>query len=101
MPVPETGLRRQGNDHVPVGSYNPSESLLGSSPVPSSPSARIGIADGEFSEESDGWYRLNDSRKYASNLPETTPEKALDNSVSTSAPPVEKSKKSAKVPGKL
>ncbi|KAG2667301.1 hypothetical protein I3760_15G107400 [Carya illinoinensis] len=100
VPVPETGLRRQGNDHVPVGSYNPSESLLGSSPVPSSPSARIGIADGEFSEESDGWYRLNDSRKYASNLPETTPEKALDNSVSTSAPPVEKSKKSAKVPEK-
>lgn len=102
VPVPETGIRRQGSDQVPVGSYNPSESLLGSSPARSSPTGRIGLADGEFSEESDGWYRLNGSRKLPPGPPDTTPEKAADNLASSSAPPgLEKSKKSVQVPGNV
>ncbi|KAB1212687.1 Translation initiation factor eIF-2B subunit delta [Morella rubra] len=101
VPVPETGIRRQGSDQVPVGSYNPSESLLGSSPARSSPTGRIGLADGEFSEELDGWYRLNGSRKLPPGPPDTTPEKAADNLASSSAPPgLEKSKKSVQVPEK-
>ncbi|KAE8124996.1 hypothetical protein FH972_019834 [Carpinus fangiana] len=102
VPVPDTGLRRQGSDHVPVGSYNPSESLLSSSPAPSSPSGRVGLADGEFSEESDGWYRYrrSGSGTYDLPLPDTAPEKALDNPGKSSAAPVLESKKPAHVPEK-
>lgn len=100
MPVPETGLRRQGSDHVAVGSYNPSESLLSSSPAPSSPSGRVGV-DGDFSEESDGWYRYrrSGSGKFDLTRPDTTPEKPLDNPEKSSAAPVLESKKPVHVPG--
>ncbi|KAF3969141.1 hypothetical protein CMV_007032 [Castanea mollissima] len=99
VPVPETGQRRQtGADQVPVGSYNPSESLLSSSPLPSSPSSRVGLVDGEFSEESGGWLRRSESEKYASSLPDTMVERAPENSASA-APRLE-SKKSVEVTGK-
>ncbi|KAL4633285.1 hypothetical protein ACB092_04G112300 [Castanea dentata] len=99
VPVPETGLRRQtGADQVPVGSYNPSESLLSSSPLPSSPSSRVGLVDGEFSEESGGWLRRSESGNYASSLPDTMVERAPENSASA-APRLE-SKKSVEVTGK-
>lgn len=50
-----------------VGSYNPTESLLGASPSVMSPSSRIG--DGEFSEESSpGWFRRSSSAKFASSF---------------------------------
>ncbi|KAK7411261.1 hypothetical protein VNO78_02694 [Psophocarpus tetragonolobus] len=65
VPVPETGIRRQvSGDLVPIGSYNPAESLLGTSPAASSPSSSlIGIGDREFSDGSSaaGWYRRSDS----------------------------------------
>uniref|UniRef100_A0A2N9HKA1 Translation initiation factor eIF2B subunit delta n=1 Tax=Fagus sylvatica TaxID=28930 RepID=A0A2N9HKA1_FAGSY len=106
VPVPETGLRRQtGGDHVAVGSYNPSESLLSSSPTPSSPSSRVGL-DGEFSEESGGWYRRSNSGKFATGLPEdTAAEKPPETSASASAAhnfsaPVLESRKSVEVPEK-
>ncbi|XP_020532363.1 translation initiation factor eIF-2B subunit delta isoform X2 [Jatropha curcas] len=68
LPVPEAPAFRRsitGGDHVTlVGSYNPTESLLGQSP----PSARI--VDGEFSEESSpGWLRRSNSAKFASSFP--------------------------------
>lgn len=51
-----------------VGSYNPTESLLGSSPPQASPSSRV-IGDGEFSEESSaGWFRRSNSAKFASSF---------------------------------
>ncbi|KAK2999951.1 hypothetical protein RJ639_024470, partial [Escallonia herrerae] len=50
-------------DHVTVGSYNPPDSILGSSPV----STRIG--DGEFSEDSANWIRRTGSGKLGSSLP--------------------------------
>lgn len=51
-----------------VGSYNPSESLLGASPPLASPSSRV-IGDGEFSEESSaGWFRRSNSAKFASSF---------------------------------
>ncbi|KAK3024129.1 hypothetical protein RJ639_044384, partial [Escallonia herrerae] len=50
-------------DHVTVGSYNPPDSVLGSSPV----STRIG--DGEFSEDSANWIRRTGSGKLGSSLP--------------------------------
>ncbi|XP_061347386.1 uncharacterized protein LOC133292917 isoform X1 [Gastrolobium bilobum] len=60
VPVPESGVRRQGSgDQVPIGSYNPSESLLGTSPAASPSSSRVGIG-GEFSEESSGWFHRSD-----------------------------------------
>ncbi|KAK9288925.1 hypothetical protein L1049_017396 [Liquidambar formosana] len=68
VPVMASPLRRPSNvDSVPVGSYNPSESLLGTSPVPSS-SSRIGDRDG-FSEESSGWFPRSSSGKFASSFP--------------------------------
>ncbi|KAI4344043.1 hypothetical protein L6164_011318 [Bauhinia variegata] len=71
VPVPETGSRRQASgDSVPVGSYNPSESLLGTSPV-ASPSSHVEILDGIFSEDSSttGWFRRSTSGKLASSFP--------------------------------
>lgn len=65
VPVPETGFRRQASgDHVPIGSYNPSVSLLGTSPAKFS-------EDGEFSEDSStaGWFRRSNSGKLASSFP--------------------------------
>lgn len=71
VPVPESGFRRQATgDSVPIGSYNPSVSLLGTSPV-ASPSSRVGFGDGEFSEDSStgGWLRRSSSGKFASSFP--------------------------------
>lgn len=71
MPVPESALRRKDSgEQVPVGSYNPSESLLGTSPVVSSPSSRVEDGTLEFSEENSvQWYRRSGSGKLASSLP--------------------------------
>lgn len=80
---------------MPVGSYNASESLMGSSP-----SGGIALVGGEFSEESDGWYGQNEVRKHSPNLLDATLRKAPDYLSGTSAPPrLEKLKKSAQVPG--
>ena len=71
MPVPESGFRHQASgDHVPIGSYNTSESLLGISPA-ASPSSRVGFADGEFSEDNStgGWLRSSSKGKLASSFP--------------------------------
>ncbi|KAM0982884.1 hypothetical protein EV1_015621 [Malus domestica] len=69
VPVPDSALRRTESGDVPVGSYNPLESLLGTSPVSASPSSRVG--DGlEFSDESSArWNRQSGSGKMASSLP--------------------------------
>ncbi|KAF2325513.1 hypothetical protein GH714_029695 [Hevea brasiliensis] len=72
LPVPETSAFRRpipGGDRVAVvGSYNPTDSMLGASPPLTSPSSRIG--DGEFSEESSpGWFRRSNSAKFASSFP--------------------------------
>ncbi|ONI09074.1 hypothetical protein PRUPE_5G216300 [Prunus persica] len=71
LPVPESASRRkEAGERVPVGSYNPSESLLGTSPVTASPSSRVGDATLEFSDESSvRWYRRSDSGKLASSFP--------------------------------
>ncbi|XP_052174847.1 uncharacterized protein LOC127789851 isoform X2 [Diospyros lotus] len=68
VPVP-TALRRPF-DAVPavvVGSYNQSDSVLGSSPSALSPSSRVMV--GEFSEDSANWVRRSNSGKFASSLP--------------------------------
>jgi translation initiation factor eIF-2B subunit delta len=78
---------------------------LSSSPTPSSPSSRVGL-DGEFSEESGGWYRRSNSGKFATGLPEdTAAEKPPETSASASAAhnfsaPVLESRKSVEVPEK-
>ncbi|PRQ16456.1 hypothetical protein RchiOBHm_Chr7g0184441 [Rosa chinensis] len=72
VPVPESAMRRMDSgEQVPVGSYNPSESLLGSSPVASSPSSRVEDGTLGFSEENSSvqWYRRSGSGKMASSLP--------------------------------
>ncbi|KAK7327640.1 hypothetical protein VNO77_21724 [Canavalia gladiata] len=59
VPVPDSGLRRQASgDQMPIGSYKPLDSVLGTSPS----SSRVGIGDGEFSEDSSaaGWFRASD-----------------------------------------
>ncbi|KAA8541161.1 hypothetical protein F0562_025093 [Nyssa sinensis] len=66
MPVPPSALRRSSTENVPVGSYNPSESLLGTSPV-LSPSSNM--MDGAFSEDSANWIRRSNSGKFASSFP--------------------------------
>ncbi|XP_057952484.1 uncharacterized protein LOC131146737 [Malania oleifera] len=61
-------LRRpSAGDAMPVGSYNPSESLLATSPGPS-PSS-IKFCDGEFSEDSSNWIHRSNSGKFASSFP--------------------------------
>lgn len=69
LPVPDHAFRRHGSgEHaLPVGSYNPSESLLGASP----PSSSGRLVDGEFSEDSSslGWFRRSNSAKFASSFP--------------------------------
>lgn len=78
---------------------------MSSSPTPSSPSSRVGL-DGEFSEESGGWYRRSNSGKFATGLPEdTAAEKPPETSASASAAhnfsaPVLESRKSVEVPEK-
>lgn len=72
LPVPEhSAFRRRnavGDPVAVVGSYNPTDSLLGRSPPMTSPSSRMG--DGEFSEESSpGWFRRSNSAKFASSFP--------------------------------
>lgn len=60
VPVPESKFRRQElDDQVPVGSYNPSQSLLGTSPADSISSSSAGFINGEFSEDRSGvgWFR--------------------------------------------
>ncbi|KAL1824730.1 hypothetical protein ACET3Z_011508 [Daucus carota] len=69
VPVPVRDVRRSEVDYVPVGSYNPGDSVLGTSPVSSS---RIG--DGEFSEDLENWSR-SDSR---GKLPMSLPSNGLD-----------------------
>lgn len=82
--MPDSAFRRQAaGDHVPVGSYNPSESLLGTSPV-LTPSSRVGDGELEFSEESSaGWHRRSNSAKFASSFPsggfESTKVKSSEN----------------------
>ena len=85
VPVPDSAFRRTADgDHVPVGSYNPSESLLGTSPV-ASPTSVAGDGELDFSEESSaGWHRRKDSGKFASSFPsggfELTTAKGAENS---------------------
>ena len=74
VPVPDSAFRRNAaGDYVPVGSYNPAETLLGTSPVPSPPPSVGGDGDLEFSEESSssaaGWHRRSNSGKFASSFP--------------------------------
>lgn len=60
VPVPDSKFRRQElDDQVPVGSYNPSQSLLGSSPPDSISSSSAGFINGDFSEDRSGvgWFR--------------------------------------------
>ncbi|CAI8589538.1 unnamed protein product [Vicia faba] len=60
VPVPESKFRRQEfDDQVPVGSYNPSQSLLAPSPTGSISSSSAGFINGEFSEDRSGvgWFR--------------------------------------------
>lgn len=81
---------------MPVGSYNPSESLLGTSPVASSPSSRVGDGTLEFSEENSvQWYRRSGSGKLASSLPGGGLESA------TLRTPLEIPEKSAEVVSKV
>ncbi|XP_010265294.1 PREDICTED: translation initiation factor eIF-2B subunit delta-like [Nelumbo nucifera] len=67
--VPMSPIRRPSigdNLNIPLGSYNPSESLLGTSPSPSSK-----FNDGEFSEDlsTSGWYVRGNPGKVASSFP--------------------------------
>ncbi|KAK7304201.1 hypothetical protein RJT34_15320 [Clitoria ternatea] len=79
MPVPDSGLRRQASgDQLTIGSYNPSESLLGTSPAASSPSSCrgvVGAGDEELSEDSSsaGWFRRSDSNFSGFDLPAVKP----------------------------
>lgn len=59
MPVPAG--RRLSVDQVPVGSYNPPDSVLGTSP------SRVG--DGEFSEDSGEWFPRGSKGKLPMSLP--------------------------------
>lgn len=67
VPLSMSPLRRpSAGDNVPLGSYNPSESLLGMSPVMPSPSSKND--DGEFSDEmstASGWIRKGNLGKGA------------------------------------
>ncbi|XP_077219581.1 uncharacterized protein LOC143853727 [Tasmannia lanceolata] len=68
LPVPMSPLRRLSiGENMPLGSYNPSESLFGSSRVPS-PSSRNDLSDGMSSP---GWIGRGNSGKVALSLPST------------------------------
>lgn len=64
VPVPVSDIRRSEMEYVPVGSYNPGDSVLGTSPVSSS---RVG--DGKFSEELENWSRSDSRGKLPMSLP--------------------------------
>ncbi|RDX81422.1 Translation initiation factor eIF-2B subunit delta, partial [Mucuna pruriens] len=103
VPVPDTGFRRQGSgDLVPIGSYNPGESLLGTSPVASSPSSSlVGVGDREFFDDSSsaGWFRSGNS-SFAGVGFDLPPVKPPENSPAVNAKNLagatEKSKEAAK-----
>ncbi|RYR33386.1 hypothetical protein Ahy_A10g047966 isoform B [Arachis hypogaea] len=65
VPVPEIGFRRQfPGDRIPIGSYNPSLALLGTSPsAASTPTSEYRDGDGEFSEDSSGWFLRSESKR--------------------------------------
>ncbi|KAK9105598.1 hypothetical protein Scep_022442 [Stephania cephalantha] len=73
VPVPRPGspLRQlSSGENMPLGSYNPSESFLGTSPGQSSAS-KVAV-DGEFSDDvasPAGWFRRGSTGKVASSLP--------------------------------
>ncbi|KAF8407869.1 hypothetical protein HHK36_007007 [Tetracentron sinense] len=65
VPVPMSPLRRpSAGDKMPLGSYNPSESLMGTS-------LSSKVDDGDFSEDmsSPGWFHRSNSGKAASSFP--------------------------------
>lgn len=70
LPVPAPANWRNSADQIPVGSYNPSETLLATSPM-ASPSSRIEDEELEMSEDSSNsvWYRRSGSGKIASSFP--------------------------------
>ncbi|XP_023515737.1 probable translation initiation factor eIF-2B subunit delta [Cucurbita pepo subsp. pepo] len=70
LPVPAPANWRNSADQIPVGSYNPSETLLATSPM-ASPSSRIEDEELEMSEDSSTsvWYRRSGSGKIASSFP--------------------------------
>ncbi|KAL8124148.1 hypothetical protein AgCh_011963 [Apium graveolens] len=66
VPVPVSDFRRSEMEYVPVGSYNPGDSVLGTSPVSS-----IKVGDGEFSEDFENWSRSDSRGKLPMSLPST------------------------------
>ncbi|XP_068642880.1 translation initiation factor eIF2B subunit delta-like [Aristolochia californica] len=68
-PIPVPSARRPISDNMALGSYNPSDQVLGTSPILSSPSSN-GV-DGSFSEDlaSPGWARGNPGKVTASSFP--------------------------------
>ncbi|KAG9450098.1 hypothetical protein H6P81_010063 [Aristolochia fimbriata] len=69
-PIPVPSARRPIAETMTLGSYNPSDPVLGTSPILSSPSSKNG-GDGEFSEDlpSPGWARGNFGKVTASSFP--------------------------------
>ncbi|QHN83305.1 Translation initiation factor eIF-2B subunit delta [Arachis hypogaea] len=80
VPVPEIGFRRQfPGDRIPIGSYNPSLALLGTSPsAASTPTSEYRDGDGEFSEDSSGWFLRSESSFAVTEF--DLPAKPLENS---------------------
>ncbi|KAL4036116.1 hypothetical protein IC575_004840 [Cucumis melo] len=70
LPVPAPANWRNSTDQIPVGSYNPSETLLATSPM-ASPSSRTGDEELDMSEDSSNsvWHRRSGSGKIASSFP--------------------------------
>ncbi|KAG1368398.1 hypothetical protein COCNU_14G008660 [Cocos nucifera] len=73
VPIPVSPLHRD-TIQIPIGSYNPSESLLGSSPI-ISPSSRLDTVS-EFSDEvpTSAWLGRSGSGKLASSFPSSSGE---------------------------
>ncbi|XP_010908286.3 uncharacterized protein [Elaeis guineensis] len=73
VPIPASPLRRD-TVQIPIGSYNPSESVLGSSPM-ISPSSRLDAVS-EFSDEvpTSAWLGRSGSGKFASSFPSSSGE---------------------------
>ncbi|XP_068637058.1 uncharacterized protein [Aristolochia californica] len=69
-PIPVPSARRSIMDNMALGSYNPTDSVLRTSPTLSSPSSKNGV-DGEFSEDlaSPGRARGNLGKVAASSFP--------------------------------
>eukprot|EP00262_Sarcandra_glabra_P001741 TRINITY_DN1188_c0_g1_i1.p1 TRINITY_DN1188_c0_g1~~TRINITY_DN1188_c0_g1_i1.p1 ORF type:complete len:700 (+),score=104.11 TRINITY_DN1188_c0_g1_i1:109-2208(+) len=69
VPVPLSPLRRPNiGETTHIGSYNPSESLLGTSPAPS-PSSRRGDTDFSDDLSSPGWFGRSNSGRVISSFP--------------------------------